>query len=91
MKLNDENQSNGEFIVIWNEVEVVRVNNLSNMMPGSDNYLDGPRLWTMINRPAASNESKIFYRQVVVKKFISDEEPHTTTPLATTTPPITTS
>ena len=90
VKLNDENQANGEFIAIWNDVEVVRRNDLANMMPGTENNLEGLRLWTMINWPEATNESNIFYRQVVVKKFISDGEPHTTTAPVVTTPPITT-
>ena len=61
------------------------------MVPADDTYfMSAYRLWTMINSPVAEAESSIFYRQVTVKKFISDDAPHVTTTEATTTYPITT-
>ena len=61
------------------------------MVPeGDDFFMSAYRLWTMIQSPVADAESSIFYRQVTIKKFISDDEPHITTTEASTTYPITT-
>ena len=61
------------------------------MVPADDTYfMSAYRLWTMINSPVAESESSIFYRQVTIKKFISDDVPHVTTTESTTTYPITT-
>merc|ERR1719285_1514268 len=91
IKLNDQNQANGEYIILWNDVEVVRETGLAEMVPNDGDYfIDAYKLWTTIDWPAAENESKIYYRQITGKKFESNGSPHVTTPPATTTYPITT-
>ena len=91
IKLNDQNQANGEYIILWNDVEVVRETGLAEMVPNDGDYfIDAYKLWTTIDWPAAENESKIYYRQITGKKFESNGSPHVTTTPATTTYPVTT-
>ena len=91
VKINDQNESNGEFIMYWNGVEVIRQSGLADMVPVDGGfYIAAARYWTMNNSPATESASKIFNRQVTVKKFLSDSVPHATTTPATTTYPVTT-
>ena len=91
VRLNDPNESNGEYIMFWNGVEVLRRDDLSEMLPSEGGFrIAAARMWTMVNKPAAESTSSIYYRQVAVKKFVSSDPPHTTTVPAITTYPVTT-
>ena len=72
LKINDEGQSNGEFIFFFNDVLTNHLSGMSDMIPDISYHLTHSRFWVYNNNPGADNDQDIYFKNYFVKKFSSD-------------------